>query len=243
MNNKLTVKKPESAVAPASAISLESAFQAIMTKELDGEKLSLIKQLLAMNAEQKFNVAFSGLQSEIPVIVAESAIPNRGKYQRYEDILQKDGVAKLLTKYGFSVGYEQEYKCNVITVTCILRHNAGHQTRTPFSVRVGGKADSETQADCKASTTAKRNAFCQALNITIRQDVLMDEENDASIIGNPSEFITLFQSDELERRVQETNSNVQAFLKFAGATKFSEILASKYDELDASLKRKESLGK
>jgi len=81
------------------------------------------------------------------------------------------------------------------------------------------------------------------LNITIRQDVLMDEENDASIIGNPTEFISLFQADELERRVKETNSNVQAFLKFAGANKFSEILASKYDELDASLRRKESQGR
>jgi len=81
------------------------------------------------------------------------------------------------------------------------------------------------------------------LNITIRQDVLMDEENDASIIGNPTEFISLFQADELERRVKETNSNVQAFLKFAGADKFSTILAGKYDELDASLRRKEQQGK
>ena len=233
----------ELTVAPAQGVNIEAAFNAILSKDLDSEKLAVMKQLLAMNAETQFNIAFVAMQSEIPVIVAESSIPNRGKYQRYEDIMQKDGVAKILSKHGFCVAFEQEYKNNIITVTCILRHAGGHSHRTPFSVRVSGKADSETQADCKASTTAKRNALCQALNITIRQDVLMDEENDASIIGNPTEFISLFQADELERRVKETNSNVQAFLKFAGASKFSEILASKYDELDASLRRKEQMGK
>jgi len=243
MNKDLTVMpKGELETAP-QGMSIQAAFNAILSKDLDAEKLSVMKQLLAMNAETQFNIAFVAMQSEIPVIVAESSIPNRGKYQRYEDIMQKDGVAKILSKHGFCVAFEQEYTNNIITVTCILRHAGGHSHRTPFSVRVSGKADSETQADCKASTTAKRNALCQALNITIRQDVLMDEENDASIIGNPTEFISLFQADELERRVKETNSNVQAFLKFAGADKFSTILAGKYDELDASLRRKEQQGK
>ena len=71
----------------------------------------------------------------------------------------------------------------------------------------------------------------------------MDEDNDASLLGNMSEFVTAAQADELERRAQETNSNIPAFLKFAGAAKFSEIRASKYDELDALLRKKEQAGK
>ena len=238
-----TVESQALAVSHPQGISIASAYEAVMSKDLDSEKLAVLKQLLAMNAEQQFNAAFVAMQSELPVIVAESAIPNRGKYQRYEDIMQKDGVAKILSKHGFCVAFEQDYKENRVTVTCILRHIGGHSHRTPFTVRVGGKADSDTQSDCKASTTAKRNALCQALNITIRQDVLMDEENDSTLIGNQSDVVTPQQADELERRCHETNSNVIAFLKFAGSDKFANIPAKKYDDLDAMLRIKEKAGK
>lgn len=230
---------------PAQGISIEAAFNAAASKALDKDSLDVMKQLLAMDAERKFNSAFVAMQSELPVIVAESQIPNRGKYQRYEDIMQKDGVAKILSKHGFCVAFEQAYTGNIITVTCILRHAGGHSHATPFSVRVGGKADSETQADCKASTTAKRNALCQALNITIRQDVLMDEENDASLIGNQSDHITAEQVSELQHRIGMLADAVDmaAFWKFTGATKFADIPANKYDQIDIMLRRKEQGGK
>ena len=233
------------AVAPQGGISIEAAFHAAASKALDKDSLDVMKQLLAMDAERKFNTAFVAMQSEIPVIVAESAIPNRGKYQRYEDIMQKDGVAKILSRHGFCVAFEQEYAGNIITVTCILRHSGGHSHRTPFSVRVSGKADSETQADCKASTTAKRNALCQALNITIRQDVLMDEDEDASLVGNQSDKITPAQVEELQHRVGMLADAVDmpAFWKFTGATKFADIQANKYEQIDALLRRKEQGGR
>jgi len=37
--------------------------------------------------------------------------------------------------------------------------------------------------------------------------------------------------------------DMAAFWKFAGATKFAEIPARKYDEIDASLARKERAGR
>ena len=238
------IEKPGALKAPApSEMSIQAAFNAVMSKDLDAEKLSVMKQLLAMNAETQFNIAFVAMQSEIPVIVAESVIPNRGKYQRYEDIMQKDGVAKILSKHGFCVAFEQEYKANIITVTCILRHAGGHSHRTPFSVRVGGKADSETQADCKASTTAKRNALCQALNITIRQDCLQNEDDDASLLGNQSAFVTPTQAQELEHRAKMLNCDIPALFKFCRAESFATIPASKYHELDELLLRKERAGR
>ena len=104
------------------------------------------------------------------------------------------------------------------------------------------RADSDTQADCKAATTAKRNALCNALNIVIRQDCL-NEENDAGIEGDPNDFVTAAQADELERRAKETNSNIAAFLQFARAKSFETIQASKYAELDLMLSRKERAGR
>lgn len=235
-------------IAP-QGISVEAAFAAASSKALDKESLAVMERLIAIDAERKFNVAFVAMQSEIPVIVAESAIPNRGKYQRYEDIMQKDGVAKILSRHGFCVAFEQEYRDNIITVTCILRHAGGHSHRTPFSVRVSGKADSETQADCKASTTAKRNALCQALNITIRQDALMNEDEDASLLGDTDTKLSEQLADELERRVAMLNftpAQVVSFLKFYGGDscrRYADIPANKYDAADKFLATKEKAGK
>lgn len=235
-------KQPE--ITPTTMMQVIA--QAAKDPNVDMDKmerlLAMHERMEAREAEKSFNAAFTKLQSELPIIVAESVIPNRGKYQRLEDIMEKDGVRKLLHNNGFSVSFTQEMKENRVFVTCHLAHIHGHSRDYVYGVRVSGKADTETQADCKASTTAKRNALVQALGLTIRQDVL-NEENDAALEGDPIAFITPAQADELERRVSETLSDRAKFLKYAGATKFSEIRASKYDELDATLRRKEQEGR
>ncbi len=214
-------------------LSIEQAFQAVVRGEVKAEHIAVMKELLAMDAERKFNSAFVALQSEMPTIVATSVIPNRGKYQRFEDIMEE--IGPILTKHGFTVSFSQDTKENRILETCTLSHSAGHSRANTFAVRAGGKADSDTQADCKASTTAKRNALCNALNLVIRQDCL-NAEDDARIEGR---FVSEKIADELERRVKETNSDVQSFLRFAGANKFGEIADSRYEELDKLLSKKE----
>jgi hypothetical protein len=222
-------------VEPQGVITIESAFNAAASKALDKDSLAVMERLLAMDGERKFNASFAKLQSELPTIVASSIIPNRGKYERFEDVMRQ--IGKPLSENGFSIKFSQDYHENKIVVTCELRHAGGHKELNRYAVRVSGKADSETQADCKASTTAKRNALLQALNIVIRQDCL-NEENDPHMEGNPDAFVTQAVADELERRVKELNGDVPRFLAFAGAKKFSEIRASKYDMLDSSLRDK-----
>ena len=125
--------------------------------------------------------------------------------------------------------------------TCILRHVGGHSQSNTFAVR-SGKADSDTQADCKAATTAKRNALLNALNIVIRQDFLANED-DPRNEGDPNALVTQEQAGELERRVKMLNSNPVAFLKMAGAESFATIKAKNYEVLDNSLALKEKAGR
>ena len=205
-----------------------------------GKAMELCEHMEKRNAEREFNAAFAKLQGELPVIVAKTIIPNRGKYERFEDVM--DAIGKHLTANGFSVSFTQQADDRRITVTCLLRHIGGHSQATPFAVRLGGRADSDTQADCKASTTAKRNSLLQSLNIVIRQDCL-NEEDDAGMEGDLTKFVTPAQADELERRAQLVNANIPAFLEFAKAKKFTEIQASRYDELDRMLARKEKGGR
>ncbi len=217
---------------------------AVIERGVTAENVSALTQLTqlyerleAKKAERAFASAFVALQSDMPIIIAHTVIPNRGKYERFEDLMNV--LSPLLTKHGFAVTFSMDFKENRILEICTLTHIGGHSRQNSFAVRAGGRSDSETQADCKAATTAKRNALCNALNIVIRQDCL-NEENDASILG---ECISKEQAESLARRVAETNSDRTAFLKFAGAESFATIESGKYSVLDASLKKKESKGK
>lgn len=195
---------------------------------------ALYERMESRNAEKEFNAAFVALQQDLPVIVASSIIPNRGKYERFEDVMRV--VSPLLSKHGFSVSFAMDFRDNRILQTCHLRHIAGHSQSNTFAVRAGGKSDSETQADCKAATTAKRNALLNCLNIVIRQDVFQnDDADDASIEGR---FISADKVQYLREQVRETASDETKFLAMAGASKFEEITTGSYDVLVRALAAK-----
>jgi hypothetical protein len=203
---------PEQPLVPAGELTIGQAFDCVVAGKLNSEQLGVMKELLAMDAERRFTTAFVALQKDLPTIVATSVIPNRGKYERFEDVMRV--VGPLLVKHGFSVTFDQTNGADMrITVKCTLMHSGGHKISTPFTVRSGGRADSEIQADCKASTTAKRNAMLQCLNIVIRQDCLNSDE-DAGIEGA---FITPEQASALHTRVVKCKADTEAFLKFCGS--------------------------
>jgi hypothetical protein len=220
--------------------------QQMIDKGITQENVAAFKELVVLsehmedrNSERQFTASFVALQKHIPTIVARTVIPNRGKYERFEDIMEV--IRPILEAHGFSVSFTMDFKDNRILETCHLSHVGGFTRSNSFAVRTR-KADSDTQADCMAATTAKRNALCNALNIVIRQDCL-NNEDDAGIEGDVDTKITDDQAFELERRCHETESNIEAFLRFAKAKTFKDIMASRYDELDALLARKEENGR
>jgi hypothetical protein len=240
----MTTKNTEIATQNAGQLSTPAPdfgrlLETVVTQGLTTESVAVVERIAALyenmekrNAEKAFAASFVALQNELPVIVASTEIPNRGKYERFEDVMRQ--VGPLLVKHGFAVSFTQGTEGARITQTCHLRHVAGHSQSNTFAVRVGGKADSETQADCKASTTAKRNALLNALNIVIRQDMLQDED-DARIEGSP---ISWEQAEFLREQVRETKSDEASFLRFAGASSYEGIMSSKYDMLVAALEKK-----
>lgn len=230
--------EPAGALAEVNAgggLSIADAYRAVVTGNLDGEKLTVLKQLLAMDAERQFNMAFVALQNDLPQIQATTEIKNRGKYAKFEHVMEK--IKPLLVRHGFTVSFSQDCQDKRIVETCTLSHSGGHSRANRFAVRVG-PADNDTMSDCKASTTAKRNALLNALNIVVTQDCLTNED-DVSIEGDPNAFVTPEQAGELEHRCKMTDSNVGAFLKFARADKFATIPANRYADLDQLLRRKE----
>lgn len=241
MTTTLQTIEKQDVVRPQPTVA--DMLQAIVERGVSAENVAAVEHLVTLyermqdrEAERAFNKAFVSLQAEIPPITAKSVIPNRGKYEKFEDVMAV--VGPLLVKHGFTVSFTNDFKDNRIIETCKLAHCGGYSQTNSFAVRVG-RADTETQADCKAATTAKRNALLNALNIVIRQDCLT-EESDPRMEGST---ITAEQADELERRVAETNSDAKAFLKLAGATTYREIMSGKYAMLDGLLAKKERAGR
>ncbi len=231
--NALAIQTPTQ--DPVARAIAEMMTKGITTENVAAlDKLSdLYLKLQANDAEKQFVAAFNALQSEMPVIVASTVIPNRGKYERFEDVMRI--VSPLLAKHGFSVSFSMDFMENRILETCYLKHVGGHSQANSFAVRAGGKADSDTQADCKAATTAKRNALLNCLNIVIRQDVMIDEEHDAAIEGGP---ISRDQVQVLNELLKETGSDTAKFLAMAGVEKVEEIRTGNYGVLFRALNMK-----
>lgn len=227
--------------------------QAMIEKGVTQENAAAFRELVLLsehmedrNAQRQFTAAFVALQAELPTIVATTVIPNRGKYEKFEDVMKQ--IQPFLTKHGFTASFSQDFKDNRIVITCDIAHAGGHHKPNSYTTRVSGKADSETQADSKASTTAKRNALLQAFNIVIRQDVLQDEDD----AHNEGAFISHQQAEELQHRLKMVDGDELAFLKLAGVGAISgfptiehyrSILSGKYSMLNEALTKKEVRGR
>lgn len=222
--------QPDQAAAPADGLhSMISVIErAAKDPSIDIDKmerlLAMAERMEVRDAEKQFTAAFVRLQQDIPVIVAQSIIPNRGKYERFEDLMEV--VGPILVKHGFSVSFSQSTAEGRVLATCHLRHIGGHSQANSFGVRTG-KADSDTQADVKASTTAKRCALMHCLNLVVRQDALSDE-GDAALQGPP---ISFDKAQYLREQIKEKGANEATFLKMAGADTIETIGTNIYPVL------------
>lgn len=228
--------RKELAVVPANPAEL---IREVIKSGLNSESVGVVERLVALaerqearQAEKDFNAAFVRLQAALPVIVAQTEIPNRGKYERFEDVMRQ--ISEPLKANGFSVSFSMDFNENRIVETCHLRHISGHSQSNSFAVRTG-KADTETQADCKAATTAKRNALLNCLNIVIRQDVFQDEENDPSLEGDR---ITDDKIVYLEEQIKATKFNREKFMELAGVDNLEKVTVGKYPVLLNALQMK-----
>ena len=221
-----------------AGLSIEQAWTAVVKGDMNAERLAVMKDLLAMNAQQLFAQSFVELQMELPIIPGGRGVPDKNgnikfKYANFEDI---DAIVRpICLKHGFTYSFrEGSVENGRITTIMTLSHRGGHSREVPYGVRIGQGAPgtTEPQADAGAHTYGMRGALEQGLALRI-----VGERGDARMEGGP---VTEEQAFELERRCKETNSNVEMFLKFAGAKSFKEIPASAYARCDEMLRKKEA---
>jgi hypothetical protein len=229
---------------PSVGMMLSGLIESVQKGETTPQTVEVLKGMMdlyernqAKVSEREFNQAFAKLQSELRSVNATRTVPNKDGSPRYrfapfEDIMEE--VQPVLVANGFSISFNSRFMEGGRMVSiCTLRHIGGFSQSNEFAVRIGGgpPGATETQADGAAKTYAKRGALCDALNIVVEHD------DDARMIGQP---IGKALAEDLEKRVKAVGSDVETFLKYAGASKFEDISDEKWETLDAMLKRKEA---
>jgi hypothetical protein len=226
------------ALPPAPVEQPQSLLPAIIQlakdREVDADKL---ERLLAMQermevrqAENEFNAAFVRMQPQLPRIKKDGSLkypvdknkpdgPQRliSKYATWEAI---DGVIRqILADYGFALSFTTDVTANgILIVTAILRHSAGHSTKTPGPPlpcdSSGGK--NNIQGWGSAMSYGKRYAATAALNL-----ITEGEDDDGKLAGMA--FIKAEQVEELQKLIEETGADERRFLDIMAVQHLGEI--------------------
>lgn len=240
LNEPLTIKQP------TSLDILDAAVRGGVTSENVAVVQSIIemrRQEVAAANKTEFNRAFFRLKKEISTLefyADKEARNDSGKvtfvYCSETEIARI--IEPVMFKHGFAMLFGQRQETDRVVAIVTLIHEQGHEEVREYSVRSGNtnRMKDATAADTGATTSAWRHLMIKMLGIKSR----IRDDQDPRNLGDK---ITAEQCEELQRRVAESNSNPEAFLKLAGSPTFSEIHSMKYDLLDQFLRLKEKKGK
>ena len=247
MSESLQVIPQSGAVARPQPTAID-ILQAAIEKGITSENVAVVKEIRQMVREERgdlakvaFNKAFFAMRKEMPIAYADKKVKTDSgalafQYCSPQEI--RDVLEPLMLRHGFCTMTSQEMDGETkVTVTVSLLHEAGHSVNGTFTIRVGqeNRLVKGPQVVAGATTAAERHCLIKLFGLRTR----INPDGDARNLGEP---ITKEQAFELERRVGETNSDCAKFLKLAGASKFTEIMSSRYAELDSLLRRKERGG-
>lgn len=221
--------------------------QAVVDSGITADSAAAMKELAVLYREERaadarlaFNRALNAMQRELPTVESTRGVPDRNGnvkfvYASYEDIWEQ--VAPVLFRHGFSVGFNMRVSDNRVIVTCTLTHDDGHERSNECAVRIGGGAPglSGGQEDGAAETSAKRRAFCAAINVPLNKD------KDALVEGAT---ISTEKADELARRAQSLveagHGSMAQWLALGGAEDWESVRAVKAGIVEAEMAKAEA---
>ena len=95
--------------------------------------LNMQERIMNRQAETEFNAALSQMQTDLPEISESGKILNKhgnvqSKYALFEDI--NKAVKPILQQHGFAMSFRTNQQDNMIVVTGVLTHRAGHREET-----------------------------------------------------------------------------------------------------------------
>lgn len=222
------------------SFSIQRIIESAIEKGTGVEALERIKALWDgeqdRRAAREFSAALADFQGHCPPVPKTSSakITTKSGASFAYAYAELDEIARVVQPHLHSRGFSFAWDCDVneriLTAVCTLRHSNGHSVTAKFAAPIDASAAmSEPQKYASALTYAKRQSLIQVLGITTA-------DPDTDIVTGDK--ITPDQKDNLRTMMQETRSNVDAFMKFMGVNAIDDILQSQYPRAVAALEQK-----
>lgn len=190
----------------------------------------------ANEARKAFVSAMNRFRANPPKIVKDKHVSfNKTEYKHATLNNVCDKIGASLTAVGISFRWETNQDNGLITVSCVLTHDAGHMEKTTLSASPdasGGK--NSIQAVGSTVTYLQRYTLLSATGMAT-------EEQDTDGVA-PPENISEGQLEALMALVAEVGANAQAFAKFLKVERLDELPTSGYDNAVKWLEAKRKKG-
>lgn len=155
---------------------LEVIARAARDPNVDIDKMERLLEMQmrvhARTAREDYALALAELQPKLPVITERGRILNKSEavqstYAYWEDV--NEAIRPLLAEHGFSLSFRTGRQAELITVTGVLTHSAGHfeETTLPLPADVSGNKNAVQSVGSSLSYGKRYTAFL-LLNITTK---------------------------------------------------------------------------
>ncbi len=163
--------------APTPMELIQSAISSNVTPEALGQLMDLQERWEANNARKEFDRAMVAVQGDMPEIVKTKQVCFKNKAggfteYKHEDLSEMVEILRpVLAKHGLSFRWRTASDKNLVTVTCLLSHQMGHNEETSLSGGIdtsGGK--NAIQGVASVVTYLQRYTLKAALGIAAGHD-------------------------------------------------------------------------
>ena len=203
---------------PASLTPMELISRLAGEEGFDPAKLEKLMDLQERwedrKARRSFNDAMASFQEEAPRITKSKEGAHNIRYAPLDDIMKQ--IQPALTANGLAVRFSTEFiDRETLKAVCIVSHRDGHTEESEIVVPIDSKqVANSSQKMGWANSYAKRYALSNALNLAFTEG---DDDGVALY-----ETINEDQAIVIRDLLDETKSDVEAFLKYAGAAKIDD---------------------
>lgn len=221
---------------PSIAAMLQAAIAAGMAPDALEKMVGLYERMDARRAERAYAEALCEFQRRCPKLDLNKTVFNKdGRTVRYKYATLDHIMATLrpvLDECGFSVSWDSRIEGGSVHATAIVRHKAGHSTRTEFSAPIERDAYmNDSQKAGSAMSFAARYAVRLAFGLTPG-----DVDDDAGAAN--AKPIDEEKVANIEGLLDEVSADKPKFLRFMGVSAVSEIQERDYHRAVSALERK-----
>lgn len=227
--------------AGAGMVSVTQLLQAAVDKGTPVEALEklvdLHERIAEREARQEFIRALAAFKAECPPIVHSKKVDftsRTGSKVKYS-YTELDELARIidpvLTKHGFSYGWDERLDKGFVTTMCTLYHVGGHSRQSSFTLPADNdSAASPQQKIGMADSYAARRSLIAVLGLTTADKDPLVKEIDPTTINED-------QLTELADLLKESGRTPSKFLAYLGVESLAKLPAVRFAEAKSALEQ------